>query len=92
MIKEIVRSSKFKRQYKKLMKKHYDQTLFEDALHALVFQETAKLNTKFKDHQLVDRAGIRELHISGDWLLLYQIDGEKLILYLLETGSHDELL
>ncbi|HBD0827197.1 TPA: type II toxin-antitoxin system mRNA interferase toxin, RelE/StbE family, partial [Enterococcus faecalis] len=33
----------------------------------------------------------RECHIEPDWLLIYKIDGDKLILTLARIGSHSEL-
>lgn len=37
------------------------------------------------------RQGGRELHIEGDWLLIYRIDHGELCLVLTRTGSHDAL-
>ena len=38
-----------------------------------------------------DYAGCRECHITPDWLLIYEVDGDELILYLTRTGSHSDL-
>ena len=47
---------------------------------------------KNRDHQLSgDFAGCRECHITPDWLLIYEVDGDRLILYLTRTGSHSDL-
>ncbi|EHD78403.1 DNA damage inducible protein [Streptococcus pneumoniae 459-5] len=35
--------------------------------------------------------GVRECHIQPDWLLVYKVDKEELILNLLRTGSHSDL-
>lgn len=44
----------------------------------------------YRDHALHGEwAGVRELHIRGDWLLAYQIDGNEL--RLIRTGSHSDL-
>lgn len=92
MIKEIVRTPHFKRDYKALLKKHYDMRFFESALKALVAQDAGLLSGRYKDHALKGEwAGYRELHISGDWLLIYRIDGNMLQLVLTRTGSHDDL-
>jgi len=37
------------------------------------------------------KAGCRECHITPDWLLIYEVDGDELILYLTRTGSHSDL-
>nr|WP_240540778.1 type II toxin-antitoxin system mRNA interferase toxin, RelE/StbE family [Bifidobacterium vespertilionis] len=35
--------------------------------------------------------GYREIHIEGDWLLIYRIERNELQLVLTRTGSHDQL-
>lgn len=92
MIKTITRVPTFKRQYKRLNKKHYDMQLLKTAITALVEQNTDLLRTKYRDHHLIGMQGLRELHILSDWLLVYSIDESSLQLYLLATGSHDEVL
>lgn len=92
MIRSILRTPRFKQDYKAIVKKHYDVSLFEAALRALVAQETDLLRTRYRDHALKGEwNGYRELHISGDWLLIYRIDEDELQLVLTRTGSHDEL-
>jgi mRNA interferase YafQ len=52
--------------------------------------EAEPLPPRFKDHALTgDWRGWRDLHIETDWLLLYKIDGNDLI--LARTGSHADL-
>ena len=42
------------------------------------------LPEKFRDHSLLGKyAGCRECHITPDWLLIYEIDGNELILLTL---------
>ena len=36
-------------------------------------------------------ADFRECHIKPDWLLIYRIDNEDLLLFLFRTGSHSDL-
>lgn len=50
--------------------------------------------TLYKDHSLIDNKNFnecRECHIEPDWLLVYKYTSDKLILLLVETGSHSEL-
>ncbi|HAQ6572131.1 TPA: type II toxin-antitoxin system YafQ family toxin [Enterococcus faecium] len=83
----------FKRDYKRMMKKHYDETEFRKVINLLVKQEQEGLRTKYKDYALQGNwKGFRELHIQSDWLLIYKIDGKKLILTLVRTGSHNKIL
>ncbi len=50
------------------------------------------LPEKNRDYNLSgDYIGCRECHITPDWLLIYEIDNGKLILYLTRTGSHSDL-
>lgn len=89
---KVVQSSKFKRQFKKYQKKHFDMMKLKKAVQALQSQDKDLLKTKYKDHALKgDWEGVRELHIEGDWLLIYQINQGKLVLLLLDMGSHDKL-
>lgn len=38
-----------------------------------------------------DYEGFRECHITPDWLLIYQVCEDTLILFLTRTGSHSDL-
>lgn len=92
MIRSILRTPRFKRDYKSLMRKHYNANLFEAAVRALVTQDADVLRTRYRDHALKGEwEGYRELHVSGDWLLIYRIDDDELQLVLTRTGSHDQL-
>lgn len=90
----------FKRDVKRLAKKHYP---IEDLKHVvdLLLEGTHQdeLRTKFDDHQLAANSnwkGHRELHINknynNNWLLIYRIDKNELILELVRSGSHKDLL
>ena len=90
---KIEQTPSFKRDYKKLKKKHYDMNELKKAVETLVVQDSQRLMTKYKDHALKGQwKGYRELHIEGNWLLIYKINNEAIILTLVRTGSHDELL
>ena len=50
------------------------------------------LPEKYKDHSLSGNyKNYRECHIEPDWLLIYQIKENLLILIALRTGSHSDL-
>ena len=50
------------------------------------------LDEKYRDHDLSDNfKGCRECHVEPDWLLIYEIDNDVLILVLNRVGSHSEL-
>ena len=85
---EIVPSNQFKKDLKLAQKRGYD--LDKKVLTALANGET--LEAKYRDHLLTgDYGGYRECHIQPDWLLVYQIDGDQLILLLARTGTHSDL-
>lgn len=93
MLKSILRTPRFKRDYKALMRKHYDEASFREALEALMSENHDLLRSRFRDHALKGEwEGFRELHVEGDWLLIYRIDRDILQLVLTRTGSHDALL
>ena len=80
----------FKKDYKRIVKRGYDIRLLEEVISILANQEP--LPEKFRDHSLLGKyTGCRECHITPDWLLIYEIDGDELILYLTRTGSHSDL-
>ena len=82
--------SAFKKDYKRIVKRGYDIRLLEEVISILANQEP--LPEKFRDHSLLGKyTGCRECHITPDWLLIYEIDGDELILYLTRTGAHSDL-
>ncbi len=89
---EIRLAPPFERNYKALKKKHYDMSKLDEVLDLLIDQRTDVLIRKYKDHALKgNKKGLRELHIESDWLLVYRIDNDYLELWLLATGSHDQI-
>lgn len=82
----------FDRDARRLKRRHYDMGKLRQAVAAIMRNDEALLATKYRDHALKGNwKGFRELHIEGDWLLIYYIDGKDLVLVLTRTGSHDEL-
>lgn len=86
----IVSSTKFKKDLKRTAKRGYNIDLLEDVVTMLANEE--ELPAKYHDHQLTrNYEGFRECHIQPDWLLIYRIDGEDLMLFLSRTGSYSDL-
>ena len=80
----------FKRDYKRIKKRGYDLRLLEDVI-ALLAQEQ-ELPPAYRDHALTgDYSGCRECHIAPDWLLVYEVLQDELLLYLTRTGTHSDL-
>ncbi len=92
MIKEIRRTSQFKKDYKKAIKSGCKEEDFKQVMKYLIAQKP--LPNKYRDHQLTDSKAyknVRECHINPDWLLVYRVQKTELILELIRTGSHSEL-
>lgn len=83
-------ANSFKKDYKKIIKRGYNPKLMENIIEKLANGE--KLPAKNKDHNLLgDYVGFRECHITPDWLLIYRIEEDELILVLSRTGTHSDL-
>lgn len=82
--------SKFKKDYKKIIKRGYSQEDFKTVLNILVSGNP--LPEKYRDHTLSGNyIGFRECHINPDWLLIYKVDNDILTLTLIRTGTHGDL-
>ncbi|MHB8126091.1 MAG: type II toxin-antitoxin system YafQ family toxin [Desulfitobacteriaceae bacterium] len=83
-------SSRFKKDYKVVVKRVYDFKLLEEVLQVLV--EEKPLPSKYLDHPLIGSySGHRECHITPNWLLIYKIELDILTLSLTRTGTHSDL-
>ncbi len=87
---EVEVTSKFKKDYKIAMKRGLKIELLDNVIKLLANGE--KLPEENKDHNLAGNyKGYRECHIQPDWLLVYKISDNTLILSLSRTGSHSDL-
>lgn len=87
---EIKPSTKFQKDLKRVQRRGYDISLITEILKMLAAGEP--LPAKNKDHALVGNyEGCRECHITPDWLLIYEVVEETVILYLTRTGTHSDL-
>ncbi|MGM9937816.1 MAG: type II toxin-antitoxin system YafQ family toxin [Candidatus Ornithomonoglobus sp.] len=83
-------SNKFKKDYKRMIKRGVRKDDIEYVINELRNERT--LPEKYYDHSLEgEYKGFRECHINPDWLLIYQIENEKLKLTLSRTGTHSDL-
>ena len=86
----IVSSNRFKKDLKLAIRRGYKIELLDVVVNKLA--EGIPLEPKYKDHELSgDFRGLRECHISPDWLLIYQVIDNELVLYLSRTGTHSDL-
>lgn len=83
-------TSQFKKDYKLAMKRGLDISLLEDIIAKLALGES--LPEKNRDHALSGNwNGYRECRILPDWLLIYKLEDNVLILTLARTGTHSNL-
>ena len=88
-----IESKQFKKGRKLAKKRGLDMSLLKWAIEQLA--QDVPLPPNWNDHQLKGNLKhFRECHIggSGDWLLIYEKRENTMVLYLLGTGSHSDLL
>lgn len=82
----------FKKDYKLAIKRGCDPNELMTVVSLLAAEQP--LPERYRDHPLVNSRhyrNVRECHIKPDWLLIYQVVEERLILKLIRTGSHSDL-
>ena len=90
MSRDIVWTSKFKRDYKTILKRNLDINLLDEVIRILANGDA--LSSQYNDHSLSGNwKGFRECHIAPDWLLIYSIEDNNLVLVLSRTGTHSDL-
>ena len=83
-----VHTGQFRRDARRTQKRGKDMSKLREVLTLLIAAEP--LPPRLKDHPLTGEwSGYRDCHIEPDWLLLYKIDGDDLI--LARTGAHADL-
>ena len=85
---------KFTSQFKKDLKQAKKQQKNIDKLFFVIEQISngIPLEEKYRDHNLNgDYKNCRECHIESDWLLIYEIIDDVLVLVLTRLGSHSDL-
>ena len=71
-----------------MRKRGKSDVLIKDVIRVLA--EGKVLDEKYQDHPLIGNyAGTRECHIEPDWLLIYQPQGENIV--MVRTGTHSDL-
>lgn len=84
----------FTNQFNKDLKLAKKQNKNLDKLFEVIstLAEGKALDAKYRDHSLAgDYKGARECHVEPDWLLIYEICGDVLVLLLYRLGTHSEL-
>lgn len=87
---KVIPTNKFKKEYKLAIKRGKKIEKLHEVVELLV--KDLELPASLCDHELKGNwKNHRELHIEGDWLLIYQKIEDILILELTRTGSHSDL-
>ncbi len=83
-------TNQFKKDLKLAKKQNRNLDKLFDIVDILASGKT--LDVKYRDHELMGNyKGTRECHIEPDWLLIYEICGDVLVLMLNRIGTHSEL-
>ncbi len=87
---DIITTSQFRKEYKRAKNRGFKIELLKEVVCLLADGE--KLPERYKDHLLTGNwFGYRECHIQPNWLLIYRIDDDVLVLTLTRTGTHSDL-
>lgn len=87
---EVRFTSQFKKDLKLAQKQNKDVEKLFRVIQSLANGDS--LDPKYRDHDLSgDYKGTRECHIEPDWLLIYEIREQVLVLMLYRTGTHAQL-
>jgi mRNA interferase YafQ len=88
----IEQTGQFKKSVRRAVKQGHDLEKLFDVVRVL--QQSGRLPSRCRDHSLKGGrwAGVRECHIESDWLLAYRVVDAELVLLLIDTGSHSQML
>ena len=88
---EVRTSKRYRRELRKIRSRGKDESKLEAVVEILASGGT--LPSDLSDHQLHGKwDGYRECHIEPNWLLVYRIYKNELILLLMSTGTHADVL
>ncbi len=87
---EVKFTTRYKKDLKLAKKQGRDLARLFETVEILA--EGGVLDASYHDHELAGTyKGTRECHIGPDWLLIYEILENVLVLMLYRIGSHSEL-
>jgi len=83
-------TTRFQKDLKRVEKRGYNIDLLTAIIKKLAAGEA--LDESNNDHSLKGQyIDCRECHITPNWLLIYELVNDTLILYLTRTGTHADL-
>lgn len=86
-------TTNFKKKLKKIIKQGKNIEKLENIVYRLANKQ--ELEPKYKDHSLYNNKffkNCRDCHIEPDWVLIYKYLEDEIVLLLVHTGSHSEIL
>jgi len=87
-LKDVQRTGMFKRGFRRMCSRGMNMELLKSVI--LTLQAGGKLDEKYQDHQLEGKwRDSKECHLQPDWLLIYRITDDAVILQA--TGTHSDL-
>ena len=87
---DIQYEKSFKKDFKRMVKRGANPSLLEEVVTILANEQP--LPDRYRDHSLSGNySGYRECHILPDWLLIYRVFQDRLVLVLTRTGTHSDL-
>lgn len=85
-------TGQFKQDYKLAIKRGCNPDELQSVITILANKQP--LPAKYQDHTLTNSRNykdMRECHIEQDWLLIYKVYHDTLVLKLIRTGNHSDL-
>lgn len=87
---QVILSTRFKKEFRRCIKRGFNMKLITDAMDLL--EATGTLPAKYHPHKLSGNLdGIWECHIQPDWLMTWEQNDTRLTLLFLRTGTHSDL-
>jgi mRNA interferase YafQ len=87
-MREVVRSTAFRKDVRRMEKRGKDMARLKAALLLLI--EDRPLEPRHRDHMLKGEwSGYRDLHVEPDWVLIYRVTETEV--RLARTGTHADL-
>ena len=84
----VTQTNQFKKDAKRQIKRGKDLQKIQNAIECIISDEP--LPVRYRDHALTGNwNGWRDCHLEPDWLLIYKVTSEEIILG--RTGTHSDL-
>ena len=87
---QLKQTSQFKKDLRRIIKRGADMKLLDEVISLLLRREP--LPASCSDHPLTGNwSGYRDCHIEPDWILIYRIEEDSLVLLATRTGTHSDI-